>query len=230
MIRFVKIRNELARIFRNSWTITIFSTMIGVFAGIYLNGLFKESSLNRQLRIAMEKIEQEITSNEKIIVENYKQNLKYFEISKFIFQNLNTDGDLVLASGDMTKFRLKHPEVLVNIDSVYVKNDIYKYSGELNFELNPPSLTISNIAWVTFKNSQLTSNTNYDCLYYLEMIDNLQNELIKENATMLKYFMGQSEKGEKGAQFITQYQLLLDIEKALIDSYNSHKEVLEKCN
>ena len=228
-MRFVKIRNGITKIFRSSWTITILSTMIGVFAGIFLNGLFKESNLNRQSRIAMDKIEQEITSNEQIIVGNYKENMKYFEITKFIFENMNTDGDLILTSVDMAQFRLKYPDVLANIDSLKVKNDIYKYSGELNFDLNPPSLTISNIAWITFKNSQLTSNTSYECLYYLEVIDNLQDELIKENATMLKYFMGQSEKGEKGALFIAQYQLLLDIEKVLINSYKSHKEVLKKC-
>ena len=224
------IKKATKRVFESNWTVTIFATMIGVFAGIYLNAFVKDRELDNQTKRAFKKIEQEIEFNKEVIEKNYEVNLEIAEIVQFIFSKLNEEGDLIATQDEMAKFRAKYPEVITDIDSTKLDDGYYNYSGSVNFNLSPPSLNTTDIAWVTFKNSQLISTMNFECLYNLEIIYKLQEEINRENATVLKYFLGQLDKGEKGNGFIGQYGVLIELERALLDGYETYYKEKANCN
>ena len=221
-----KITRHLKTIIHSNWTITIIATMIGMSSGIYLNGYLRDREVNAKYKIAIEKIKQELKSNVEIISESNEFHNRLYQAFKFIYENTNNEGSLVVSSIVMHDFRTKYPQAISLLDSTRLEDDMYLYKGQLDIELSSmPSIEVSDIAWQLFKDTDFKYKIDYECLYTLTVGYNLQYSVGKENGVFLNYLNGQLDKGEKGIKFLTHFELLLQYEKALLEYYESIGEM-----
>lgn len=79
----------LKRILTSSWTVTVVATMVGVFAGIYLNNFNNARTLNRYKAQGLEKVKEEINSNEAKVRGQHEELSRSYEVMNFLFSHLN---------------------------------------------------------------------------------------------------------------------------------------------
>ncbi len=216
----------------SDWTVTLTATMVGVFAGIYLNEYFSQSSLQRESGHAIEQIEQEIASNQEVIDTTYKTHNKYFPVFAFYFENADDNGDLVVRSAKMANFQRQYPATIVLSDSLLVEGDIYHYEGEVDMKFGAfAAVQLSDIAWQTLQNSRLSAGLSYDCLFYLAAIYRLQEHIKTENASFLNALAEASDANnpDKRKAFLRKWKLLLDLENSLAALYDSSSKEMKDC-
>ncbi len=218
-------RRFLTKLLTNSWTVTLVATMIGVFAGIYLNNLYSNRSILQNRANALAQINNEVEKNREILKKSLEAHRYYKGGLSFLFRHLNEDEDLIVHRDTMEIFRETFPNALLLSDSTQVSGDLFNYEGELNFDIKGiPSIELSNVAWETFKASNLASTVNFDCLYQLELLNRLQERVRVENDKLIRMFVGEAEMGERGVLLTAKWNLLLELEDSLLALYDDFIE------
>ncbi len=220
---------RISGLVKSNWTVTLTATMLGVFAGIYLNNLVADRSLTNQVNLALTKVEHEIVKNNEILLSSYESHKKFYDVLKFLNTSLDENGDLVTKAETMGEFKLKHPKVFNVADSVVVEGEKYKYDGTINFNFNEmPSISITNIAFTTIENSRLTSVIDFECLYMLASIDKVQNRVIDQNDKLYEYLSGKKDMGDRFEVVLPLLRQTMQFEEILIEYYKQNKE-LKSC-
>ena len=223
-------KSKATTILTSDWTVTLIATMVGIFSGIYLNDLFTRNSLEQASQQAIERVEQEINTNRKVVENTFKVHRRYFPVFQFIFKNRDDNQDLVVASSAMRDFQRSHPGTFVIADSVLIKEDTYKYRGEVDMKFGSLlSVQLTDIAWETLQSSNLSSTLNYDCLYYLEAAYRLQGQIRDENSVFLETLMKAADEPDQQDAFFAKWKFLLNMEESLINIYNASAEALQDC-
>lgn len=223
-------RRSIRAVLTSDWTVTLTATMVGVFAGIYLNEYFTQSSLERESKQAVKQIKQEMTSNQAVLEETYKVHKKYLPVFKFYFENVDDNGDLVVSSSKMTSFQQQHPRTIVLTDSQLVKNNFYRYEGEIDMQFEAfATVQLSDIAWQTLQNSRLSSGLDYECLYNLAAMYRLQEHVKSENANLLNTLAEATDDSDVVETVLGRWKLLLGLEESLINLYNASPEMIQNC-
>jgi hypothetical protein len=218
--------NKLKKVVNNDWTITLSATMIGVFAGIYLNNIVAAKSLQNQAQSALTTVEQELAKNHGILQESYNAHKNFLDVLSFLNASLNEKNHLVTKLETMRSFKSKHPGIFSVTDSVALNDELYRYEGEMNFDFTDmPSISISNIAWTTIENSQLTSAIAFDCLYSIASINKIQKKVIGLNEALYEFFGGKKDMGPKFKYILAQLRQTLQFEEILLEVYNQNKEL-----
>ncbi len=61
---FASFKNKIPKIFKNEWTVTLVSTMLGVIFGLYSTHYFENKQLQEAKNNALEEVRKEISKNE----------------------------------------------------------------------------------------------------------------------------------------------------------------------
>lgn len=154
----------------------IFLIFIGINLAIWFNNWNSSKEAHRNKLAAIEKIAGEI-----------KDNLE--EIEGVLDQNMNVvtaysdyeplfgggTSDVIAKVSQMNALQKKHPRFFRITDSTKAKEDSYHYKGKTYVQLELPDL--SDIAWETTRAINVTTEFNYECLYGLESMYNLQRRV-----------------------------------------------------
>ncbi|MCG8330335.1 MAG: hypothetical protein MI974_21735 [Chitinophagales bacterium] len=146
---------------------------IGINLAIWFNNWNESKKVVRGKRIAIERVTEEIQNNSKEL-----------EIALNVYSQLfNADADysnfyngsrsqILARPEEAIALRNKHPNFFLISDSTHHENGIYQYNGKTMIELELPSLT--KIAWETTTATNLSAELDFDCLYNLESMYDLQ--------------------------------------------------------
>ena len=161
----------------------ILGEVLLIFVGINLAIWFnnwnnsKQSTLDRHAIVL--KIKEEITDNTEALI--IAQNTNTSLISAFKDFNVFFDDNTSTVIATPNEFQAlikKHPFFFKLKDSVKINANQFRYFGGTVVELELPGLT--KIAWKTAQSIDITNTFNYDCLYNLESLYNLQDRVTKE--------------------------------------------------
>ena len=231
-----RFKNTLIAVFSNDWTVTLVATMLGVLAGIYLNGFFTRSNLEVESQGAVRLIVREVEKNQDIVKSTLEVHHKFLPAFQFVFDNLDKNQDIVVASSEMRDFQRNHPDTYVLSDSALIEEGVYKYKGEMYVEFDAIlSVQLSDIAWETLTNSNLSSVLDYDCLYYFSFVYRLQkrvrdsNEALLSNLTALAAIGKRAESFEKRDALLAEWKTLIETQQMLLDAYQAREEALQDC-
>ena len=89
-----------------------------------------------------------------------------------------TSAEVKTTSEHMSELQLLYEGYFTITDSTILDNDTTLYEGSTFIQLELPELT--EIAWTTAKSIGITSYFNYECLYELESMYNLQRRVKDE--------------------------------------------------
>jgi hypothetical protein len=162
---------------------------IGINLAIWFNNWNTSKKINEDKKIAISKIMDEIGNNklevDSVIISNRQILKAYKEYKKYY------DGSTSLIKMTPKQYRLlkiEHPDFFRTKDSTKLDNGLFRYNGTtyINLEIT----TLTDIAWKTTTTLNVSNEFNYDCLYELESMYNLQrivqNEINKSANALQK--------------------------------------------
>jgi len=162
---------------------------IGINLAIWFNNWNTSKKINQDKEVALNKITEEINNNkleiDSVIINNRQILNAYADYKKFY----DDDTSLVkMSPNQFASFKNKHFDFFKVIDSVAVENGLFLYNGTTYIDLEITTLT--EIAWKTTTTLNVSNEFNYECLYELESMYNLQrivqNEMNKSVNTLQK--------------------------------------------
>ena len=211
----------LKKLFTNSWTVTLVGTMLGVFAGIYINSYYADRQLNQSYNRAIDRIQEELANNQTKIQKNNDTLRYYYEPLSHLFDFLNEESDLIMTTEEMAAFQSQYPDVLSVTDSTRRDERHYNYDGDFEIDfINLLSIELSDIAWQTFKTTSLSSITDFDCLYQLELTYKVQAKTVEEFETWLGMFGAMSQGASERAFFMRKWIGVMEYQDTLLEMYS----------
>jgi hypothetical protein len=93
------------------------------------------------------------------------------------FNNWNTS-QIIATPNTVNELKIKYPDFYRVLDSIPLKNGLFKYQGGTHILLEIPIL--NEIAWDTTKTLSILNEFDYECLYDLESMYSLQRLVQKE--------------------------------------------------
>lgn len=197
---------------------------IGINLAIWFNNWNTSKKINEEKKVAIIKITEEIKNN-KIEIDSVLINSHQIINAYRDFKNLY-DGNTAAIIANPKQLKLlnnKYPDYFRVKDSIAIDNGIYHYRGVTRINLEIPTLT--EIAWKTTTTLNVTSEFNYECLYELESLYNLQRRVqIEINKSADAMQQGKLEELMIILEFINQ------LGGRLQNDYESIKETISNCS
>lgn len=149
---------------------------IGINLAIWFNNWNTSKKINEEKKVAISKITEEIENN-RLEIDSVLNNNHQIINANRDFNNLY-DGNTSTINASPKQLKLlnnKYPDYFSVKDSTAIDNGMYNYIGTTQIKLEIPTLT--EIAWKTTTTLNVTNEFNYDCLYELESLYNLQRRV-----------------------------------------------------
>lgn len=185
-----KLNRRSSKLLSSNWFITLTATLLGVFVALYLNEWVANRKLLNKKSKVTKNLLAEISSNHEKLKKATERHIEILDILEFFEDYSDEEENLIVSTDSMSSFRSRNPDFILIVDSTLVSKGIYKYHGEVNFNLSLPYLEITTLAWKTLKNSEVISTYDFECLMYLEGVNNITDEVLIKNKQVLNYFIG----------------------------------------
>ena len=197
---------------------------VGINLAIWFNNWNSSKKINEGKKIAISKITEEVENNKLEIDKVLKNNHRILNAYKD-FKNIYDGNTSVIKANpkQLQLLRNKYPDYFITKDSIALENGLYSYRGTTHMILEIPTLT--EIAWKTTTTLNVTNEFNYECLYELESIYNLQRRVqieINKSADAL-------QKGEL-EELMNILNFLNQLGSQLQTNYNSVKKNILNCS
>ena len=197
---------------------------IGINLAIWFNNWNASKKINEEKKVAISKIAEEIKNN-KIEIDSVLINSHRIINAYQDFKNVY-DGNTAAVNANPTQLKFlnnKYPDYFRVKDSIAMDNGIFHYRGVTRINLEIPTLT--EIAWKTTTTLNVTSEFNYECLYELESLYNLQRRVqIEINKSADAMQQGKLDELMVILEFINQ------LGSQLQSDYESVKENILNCS
>ncbi len=175
-MRFFKMSNQFNWKYVLGEIVLIF---VGINLAIWFNNWNTSKKSARDKAVVIAKIKEEIQNNSRELSLAKSGNqliIDAFAAYKSVY--FGNTSRTISTPDKMNNLRKKYPGYFQITDSVAMDNGQYRYSGETHIELELPSLT--EIAWETTKDINIANEFDYECLYDLESMYNLQRRVQNE--------------------------------------------------
>lgn len=195
----------------------------GISLAIWFNNWNASNTINANKKIAIDKIEDEIRNNLDELYSAREVNLKipraiaaYEEIIS------NNDGEAVAGISEMMDFQETFPNFFIKKDSVQINDSLYRYLGNTRIRLELTAF--SQIAWETSRNMGIANEFDFECLYNLENVYNIQQLVQNEMDKAAEALQNKEiDRLERILGFVSQLDVQLE------DAYNSMLKNIGDC-
>ena len=215
------IKNNLQKIYKSSWFITLFATTLGVLLAFYLNNISSRSKIELRKQVSIQNLNNEIFKNKSELLDSNDNERLIDFLSEIRKIDNEISNDLTLSTNAMDKLKKEYSDFIEIRDSTNVLNNQYIYNIAYKFELNLDGL--QNIAWETAKMSGITNEFNYDCLQDLVKIYSLQEIFKNEQQKLLSHFVNAEHNKLLSALNIVQ-QLKTQLLNVMVEGQHQIKE------
>ncbi len=220
----------MKKLLTNDWTITLVATMLGVFAGIYVNEYFADRKQARHLEQALLKIEDELRQNKNYLSRTFDTLSYVYEPLIFFFDHVDQKDRLVMSKSAMRDFLRNYPNIFRPTDSIWIRDDLYHFRGDMDIQFPAViSVQLSTVAWDAFKESGLSTISNFECLYNLETVYKLQHRMTIEFDRLLE-MIAKVDGPSAWRKILEQWKLNLDYQNAYLSSLTPISSTFEECH
>ena len=152
---------------------------IGINLAIWFNNWNANKKSNHDKEVVISKIKEEIKNNmlelDLARAPNQKIIKAFNAYSKIYNKN---SSEIISTSEELAELQKEYPNFFRVKDSIKLDSREYQYKGDTFIELEIPDIT--SIAWETIRTINIANEFDYDCLYELESMYNLQARVQKE--------------------------------------------------
>lgn len=196
---------------------------IGISLAVWFNNWNNSNEIKKKKAIAIEKIEGEIQSNLKELIDSREKNKRIpqfmGEYKKLAF---GENDAIIMTAEEMKLFQDKYSNFFKVKDSTKSTQNNYAYTG--NTFINLEIASLSKIAWDTSKTTGIFGDFGFDCLYELESTYNLQKLVENEFQNAMEALQHDSID-----KLLTVLEFLDQLEAQLEERYNKVLSEMESC-
>ena len=219
---------KFSRLLRN-WNLKyVLGEILLIFVGINLAIWFNNWNSSKQLRqdkvIVLNRIEEELQANLEELSVAMEVNALLAEGLREYEQVFEKDTDNAVATPRrMAELQSHYPNVFRIQDSVQVEEGIYQYTGQTYLNITLPELRA--IAWKTAQSLEILNELEYECLFDLESLYNLQQQVLASYEKVTEALGSQSGTEQLVRRLIIAGQLDLQ----LSSDYETMLEMMDNC-
>lgn len=152
---------------------------VGINLAIWFNNWNTSTKSNQAKSVAIQKIKEEVQSNLKELETGSEINRRLVEaFDAYGSVYIGNSSAIIASPAQRLVLEQKYPDFFRVQDSVLLDTGMYRYTGITFIDLELIELT--EIAWETTKTLSIANEFNYDCLYELEGMYNLQRRFMHE--------------------------------------------------
>lgn len=196
---------------------------IGISLAIWFNNWNSSVNSAKEKRIAVSKMQEEIQNNlkELLFARKINQQVKDAYSAYEPLYNGNSN-EILTTPANLVILQKKYPNFFTVTDSVKMEQGLYRYQGStfINLEL----AELSKIAWETTKSFNTTNVFDYECLYILEGMYNLQGRVVNEIEKAARALQkAEMKELMRVLEFLSQYDIQLE------EDYNNMLKSIDNC-
>jgi hypothetical protein len=153
--------------------------VLGILIALSINNWSSSNKANNEKTLIISKIKEEIANNRIELDKARLPNQKIVEAYKKYSTIYNkTSSEIIATPEERMKLKKEYSNFFRVIDSVKFDSQKYLYTGDTFMVLEIPDIT--SIAWETIRAINIANEFDYNCLYELESLYNLQSRVKKE--------------------------------------------------
>lgn len=231
-----KSKQRLSLFFKDNWVVTLFSTMFGVIAGIYLTGYFEERSLIVSKQNALEMVKQEIEQNRLALTAYDSTSRDSFEKTSYIFPKINEEKEILISKDSIEAFKAKSGGMISKLTFEPIIDDVNKVKvrGDLTLFINNKLvlLDLNSVIWQSYKQTNFLNVTSFECMTDIEELYLFQDNYNALNKKWSEEFTGGQFLASKDRldNFMGLWENLLDMNTLLINTYKMTDETFKDCD
>ncbi|TJY38072.1 hypothetical protein [Pontimicrobium aquaticum] len=219
----ISLKKTLKRLYKSTWFVTLFATTMGVLLAFYLNDVSIRTKINQKKAVSIKSLALELKNNENTLVSsNDNKKLTNFlqELKKI---NGKISRVIEISTSERKKLEKKYHQLFNVVDSIKTNKDLYQYNVEYSFNLELNDL--SDIAWETYKLSEVINEFDYECIQAFVGAYKLQEIYLNEQQKLLNYFVNANHSKLLGELLIIQ-----QLKSQLINTIKQSQKQLMICN
>ncbi|WP_353777672.1 hypothetical protein [Winogradskyella sp. 3972H.M.0a.05] len=225
--------NKFNKWLNNNWIITIFSTMFGIIAGLYINDYFQNKALLESKQDAMVQVLRELDDNHSAL-EDYHNTLKTkYEAFDVVINYISNDLELLVPADTLDAFLSQVKPIFTLEAQEPLPGDLLRLRGDMDMNITSKLVAarLTDIIWNSFKETNYMSVTSFECLTGIESIYHAQDEVNKINAEWKSVFF----RGEfltnptLTKSFMSQWNDLLLKQGLLLKMYELRESFIINC-
>ena len=212
--------------FKFNWkyvTGEILLIFIGINLAIWFNNWNTSKKSTRDKQVAITKIREEIKNNIvelKTTSEKNQQFLEAYSAYENVY-HLNTN-EIITSSKHFQTLQKTYPDFYSPADSSVTKDGLYHYTGKTHIKLELADL--SEIAWETTRSTGITNEFNYECLFELASLYNLQQIAQQEIDKVLDIVQNEGIE-----ELISKLKFIKQFEDQLEFGYENGLNIIDDC-
>lgn len=227
------------KLLQNAWIVTLSSSVIGIFIGIYLTNFFAERQLRKDKEKAIHQVLQEISENKQTLLQYHDTLRVKYEAFSYLIPYLRNKTDGIVIHKDSLEVFKEQTASIVQIEQLEaVAPDRIRISGEADLTLNANSTIIltglSDVIWQVYKTTDYFSITEFQCLTTLENLYELQENFNLDNKIFIDQFLSKQFLSSESMsyKFKDQWERMLLKQQALLNFFEriEKQEILAICH
>lgn len=224
---------KLNKWLNNNWIITIFSTMFGIIAGLYINDYFQNKSLLQSKEEAMVQVLKELGNNHEALSDYHDILTAKRAAFEVALVYISDDLELIVPKDSLDSFLNISKPIFSLEEKEILPDNYFKLRGEMDLyiESNLVATSLSDIIWSSFKETNYLSVTSFECLTGIESIYNTQEEVNIANAEWKAiFFQGDFLTDPNMTKhFMSQWNDLLLKQSLLLKMYDLRQNFIDNC-
>ncbi len=222
------------RAFLNSpWTMTLISTTIGVYLGIFLNEHYATKAEQNRADLAFADVLSELEDNYEDLLEWDSISRQNFEFFNQVHPNIEDYDEMILrmSSKKMAALQAQYPKALIIEDTDKVNDSISLYDVTFDLDFNSRLVFIQHyeIAWSSMKNTDYIHFLDFGCIKSIEFFYRMYSYSNDLRAKWLKAFFNGESRAPTIDQIMGEWQMENQMNQMLIDSYPEIEKILQEC-
>jgi len=226
---------KFSKFFKDNWVITLFSTMFGVIAGLYLTDYYEGKQLNESKENAIIMVKQEIDNNREELLRYDSICRRMYERSSYVFSKMNANIEIFIHK-DSTKIFEENSDGIIEdlrFEDYLKHRDTVQVKGEMNMFVGSKLalLDLNDVIWQSYKQTDYMNITSFTCITGLEEVYQFQ----QKNNNVNKEWLGELTSGSflqseaQLSEFMFLWDKALAVNQTLLNTYDSLDAIFKDC-
>ncbi len=222
------------RAFLNSpWTMTLISTTIGVYLGIFLNEHYATKAEQNRAELAFADVLAELEDNYEDLLEWDSMSVQNFEFFNQIRPHIEDYDEMVLRMNPkkMEQLRIQYPKALIieDTDKVDDTTSLYDVTFDLDFNSQLVFIQHYEIAWSAMKDTDHIHFLDFSCVKSIEFFYRMYSYSNDLRSKWLTSFLNRKSSIETLDEVMSEWRMENQVNQMLIGSYPEIEKILAGC-
>lgn len=212
---------------------TLISTTIGVYLGIFLNEHYATKAEQNRADLAFADVLAELEDNYEDLLEWDSMSVQNFEFFNQIRAHIEDYDEMILRMNPrkMEQLRIQYPKALIieDTDKVDDTTSFYDVTFDLDFNSQLVFIQHYEIAWSAMKDTDYIHFLDFSCVKSIEFFYRMYSYSNDVRSKWLTSFLNRKSSIETLDEVMSEWRMENQVNQMLIGSYPEIEKILAEC-